>query len=231
MLVVPIRKAVDIANHQSGGGEGGGGGNGALSGGTPIGVIQCINKLGASVNSESLGEDGAPVFTGEDERRLIAFTAQITPILEKVTYKKRAPRTKNQLGSDWVQNIATLAGLDVYTVVKVTLDRMRDLVLADRASMFLHDRKKKQLWSKIADDIAEIRLPSNAGIVGAVCQAGEALNIEDACAANARNPGPSPSPHPPHNPGALRAGTRTCASTGASTPRQATARAPSCACQ
>ena len=119
-------------------------------------------------------------FAGDDERRLEAFTAQITPILEKVTYKKRAPRTKNQLSGDWVQNIATLAGLDVYTVVKVTLDRMRDIVLADRASLFIHDRKKKQLWSKIADDIAEIRLPSNAGIVGAVCTGGEPLNIEDA---------------------------------------------------
>ena len=51
---------------------------------------------------------------------------------------------------------------------------------ADRGSLFIHDRKHKQLWSKIADDVAEIRVASNAGIVGAVCQSAKALNIEDA---------------------------------------------------
>ena len=178
MLVVPIRKAVDTVTSKGDQNGENGAANPALSTAPPIGVIQCINKLGASANSaDSMNEDGSPVFTAEDEKRLETFTAQVTPVLEKVTYKKRAPRSKNQLSNDWVQNIATLAGLDVYTVIKVTLDRMRDLVIADRASMFIHDRKKKQLWSKISDDVAEIRLPSNAGIVGAVATSGETLNI------------------------------------------------------
>ena len=183
MLVVPIRKTYNTSKGRKGEEEEEKtAGAVANTSEPPIGVIQCINKLGTSQNAggEGMDEDGSPIFTSEDERLLEVFTSQITPILEKITYKKRAPRTKFQLGSDWVQNIATLAALDVYTVVKVTLDRMRDLVLADRASLFLHDRKKKQLWSKIADDIAEIRLPANAGIVGAVCTSGEALNIDDA---------------------------------------------------
>lgn len=98
----------------------------------------------------------------------------------QVTLKKRLPKSKHQLGADWVKNIATLAALDVYSVVKVVLDRMRDLVDADRASLFVLDRKKKELWSKVADDLPEIRVKSNAGIVGAVATHGEPLNIVDA---------------------------------------------------
>jgi hypothetical protein len=119
---------------------------------------------------------------------------------------------------------------------QVTLDRMRDLVLADRASLFIHDRKRKQLWSKIADDIAEIRLAANAGIVGAVCTSGEALNIEDAYK-DARLNHPISSypilshPIPPPPLSSHPTGTRTRASTGGSTRRRATARAPSSACQ
>ena len=60
------------------------------------------------------------------------------------------------------------------------LDRMRDLVDADRASLFILDKKKKELWSKIADDLPEIRVKSNAGIVGAVAASGVAENIQDA---------------------------------------------------
>ena len=151
-----------------------------------IGVIQCINKLGRShghgggASADDVDEDGHFVFSQEDVRKLEAFTRNITPVLEKTAYKKRPPRKQNELGSDWIRNLETLAPLDIHTIVRVALDRMRTIVMADRASLFIHDRRRKQLWSKVADDLAEIRVPSNAGIVGAVCTSGEPLNIADA---------------------------------------------------
>ncbi|HSI33418.1 MAG TPA: GAF domain-containing SpoIIE family protein phosphatase [Tepidisphaeraceae bacterium] len=56
------------------------------------------------------------------------------------------------------------------------------LLTAERASIFLHDRVTDQLWTKVAMGASEIRVPSTAGIVGSVFQAGALLNIPDAYA-------------------------------------------------
>ena len=144
-----------------------------------IGVVQCINTLSGGEGAVYT-EDGTPVFTAEDENHLSQFCLQIAAPLEKVWQNKKPPRAKNELGNDWVENIRVLAQLDVYTVMRVILDRMRTLTDADRASLFVLDRKRKELWTKITEDAPEIRLKSNTGIVGAVATEGEPLNILDA---------------------------------------------------
>lgn len=58
----------------------------------------------------------------------------------------------------------------------------RDLVTAERCTVFLIDREKEQLWSKLAQNSAEIRLPMGAGIAGMVAMTGETVNIPDAYA-------------------------------------------------
>jgi HD-GYP domain-containing protein (c-di-GMP phosphodiesterase class II) len=79
-----------------------------------------------------------------------------------------------------------------------SLDNILDLILsesvktvdADRASLFIVDRQRKELWSKIAQGLeaqaAEkdriIRLPIGRGIAGHVAQTGRPLNIPDAYA-------------------------------------------------
>ncbi|MCZ6877704.1 MAG: sigma-54-dependent Fis family transcriptional regulator, partial [Acidobacteria bacterium] len=54
------------------------------------------------------------------------------------------------------------------------------LVEADRASIFLLDKQKRQLWSWIALDSEEIRFDARLGIAGAVAMSGEAINVENA---------------------------------------------------
>ncbi|MBI3964933.1 MAG: GAF domain-containing protein [Chloroflexi bacterium] len=55
-------------------------------------------------------------------------------------------------------------------------------IQADRSSLFLIDFKTNELWSKVAqgDEIAEIRIPCGAGIVGHVAATGETIRITDA---------------------------------------------------
>lgn len=55
---------------------------------------------------------------------------------------------------------------------------------ADRSTLFVVDRPKKQIWSKVAQGagITEIRIPIGAGIAGQVAQTGEIINIPDAYA-------------------------------------------------
>src|ERR1700757_4789796 len=66
-----------------------------------------------------------------------------------------------------------------------TITRGASSVLeADRSTLFVVDRSKKQIWSKVAQGagITEIRIPLGAGIAGQVAQTGEVINIPDAYA-------------------------------------------------
>jgi len=61
---------------------------------------------------------------------------------------------------------------------------------ADRSSLFLYDRDKDELWSKIAQglDTTEIRFSARRGIAGEVARSGALLNIPDAYADARFNP-------------------------------------------
>ena len=72
------------------------------------------------------------------------------------------------------------------------LDRLLQLILgevtkvmaADRSSLFLVDRERNELWSKIAQglEVREIRVKIGLGIAGYVAQTGKIVNIQDAYA-------------------------------------------------
>jgi HD-GYP domain-containing protein (c-di-GMP phosphodiesterase class II) len=54
---------------------------------------------------------------------------------------------------------------------------------ADRCTVFLYDRERNELWSKVAtglDTSEEIRFPAHLGLAGYVVKTGEILNIKDA---------------------------------------------------
>ena len=57
-----------------------------------------------------------------------------------------------------------------------------EIIGAERSSLFLVDRDKGELWSKVAQGLetAEIRFPMSQGIAGHVASTGETLNIPDA---------------------------------------------------
>ena len=56
----------------------------------------------------------------------------------------------------------------------------KELLEADRCSIFLHDDKKQELWTIVADGVKEIRIPNNVGIAGEVFTSEKPLNIKDA---------------------------------------------------
>lgn len=74
--------------------------------------------------------------------------------------------------------------------VERSLDRLLPLINdeaakvaeADRCTIFLVDREKGELWSKVAHGTGEIRIPLGTGIAGAVAARGEVVRIADAYA-------------------------------------------------
>ena len=75
-----------------------------------------------------------------------------------------------------------LLGLIVQSAARV--------VDADRCTLFLVDRDKNELWSKVAQGVTmkEIRFPIGVGIAGAVAATGKLINIPDAYADDRFNP-------------------------------------------
>ncbi len=70
------------------------------------------------------------------------------------------------------------------------LDRLLEMILseavkvvdADRCSLFIVDRARNELWTKVAQGTSEIRIPLGTGIAGAVAETGRTVNIPDAYA-------------------------------------------------
>jgi putative ABC transport system ATP-binding protein len=60
--------------------------------------------------------------------------------------------------------------------------KIGELLKADRATLFVVDRERGQLWSKVVEQAQEIRIPLGSGIAGRVAATGEPLNIADAYA-------------------------------------------------
>ena len=70
---------------------------------------------------------------------------------------------------------------DLNTLLDFLVKKSADVVDADRATIFLLDEKKNELWSKIAMGIMDvIRFDAKLGIAGEVLQSGKIINIEDA---------------------------------------------------
>ena len=69
-------------------------------------------------------------------------------------------------------------------LLQVILDEVTKVMEAERSSLFLVDRERNELWSKIAQDleVREIRVRIGTGISGYVAQTGTVLNIQDAYA-------------------------------------------------
>jgi serine/threonine-protein kinase len=64
------------------------------------------------------------------------------------------------------------------------------LTNAERATIYLLDRSRGELWSKVAvgDEVGEIRVPVGKGIAGLVAATGETINLEDPYADPRFNP-------------------------------------------
>lgn len=78
------------------------------------------------------------------------------------------------------RNISTELKLD--NLLLIIMDEVRKALKADRCTVFILDREKNELWSKVAHGERDIRFPSNLGIAGYVAKTGDVLNIPDAYA-------------------------------------------------
>ncbi|MNI04888.1 Cyclic di-GMP phosphodiesterase response regulator RpfG [compost metagenome] len=88
------------------------------------------------------------------------------------------PQTMLRIIFDYASKIANERNLE--HVLMLMADMGRDMIVSDRCTVWLLDRSRNELWSKVAHGVDEIRIPSHAGLVGHVVTTGVPVFIADA---------------------------------------------------
>ncbi len=97
---------------------------------------------------------------------------------KKSYYPAKRPEELLQVIFKYVVQIANER--DVEKLLIFLADMGRDLVSADRCTVWLIDKQNKILWSKVAHGVDRIVIPLSAGIAGYVAKTGEGVVINDA---------------------------------------------------
>lgn len=82
------------------------------------------------------------------------------------------------------------AARDVDALLLTVMDRLTGLLGAEAATLFMHDAKSNELWSRVLKgaSLKELRLPVSRGIAGHVFRTGKTLHLGDAYADSRFNP-------------------------------------------
>jgi HD-GYP domain-containing protein (c-di-GMP phosphodiesterase class II) len=115
---------------------------------------------------------------------------------ERRTQARRRADRKVTTGSkldlilDVTRRLMSITDLDA--LLRDMAEATTKLLEADRATIFIVDREKNELWSRVAlgAGVGEIRLAIGVGIAGTVAATGETINIPDAYADPRFNPEP-----------------------------------------
>jgi phosphoserine phosphatase RsbU/P len=69
---------------------------------------------------------------------------------------------------------------DADTLLMLNADMARDLLDAERCSIWLIDNKSEQLWTKVAHGVGQLRIPLDHGLVGASVRDGVPVAVNNA---------------------------------------------------
>ena len=131
-----------------------------------VAVVQLLNKAG-----------DLP-FDSYDEQQFREFANSIGIILESCNSFYLAARNQRGVAALLKATASLAQSLDLEKTLQVVMDEARELMQADRSTLFLLDRDRNELWSKVATLAGrEIRIPANKGIAGYVASTGQTLNI------------------------------------------------------
>ena len=70
--------------------------------------------------------------------------------------------------------------LDFDRLFHLIINRVTEALDAQRTSLYIIDKKNGEIWTKVAQQIEEIRVPLGSGISGRVAESGESINATDA---------------------------------------------------
>jgi adenylate cyclase len=150
--------------------------------GSLVAVVQLINKLKLNPKPQAVLEDKIDLagFTANDEQVFCDFAPSIRLILESSRSFYKA--TQQQRAASALMKATTAlsqSGLDLEETLGKVMDEAKELMQADRSTLWLLDCDRHQLWTKlpINNTLQEIRIPMDAGFAGQVATTGEPVLI------------------------------------------------------
>lgn len=90
------------------------------------------------------------------------------------------PEQMLKLIFDYTAKIANTNDID--KVLMYMADMGREMIVADRCTVWLLDKERNELWTRVAHGVDEIRIPADNGLVGHAIKTEQAIFIDDAYA-------------------------------------------------
>ncbi|WP_088891221.1 GAF domain-containing protein [Leptolyngbya ohadii] len=151
--------------------------------GSLVAVVQLINKLKPEHNPAAPLDQKIDLagFSAADEQLFWDFAPSIRMILEssrslyKATQQQRAASALMK-----ATKALSKSSLDLEQTLKTVMDEAKELMQADRSTLWLIDHEKQELWTKLPNlkgELAELRIPIGAGFAGQVATTGEPVLI------------------------------------------------------
>ncbi len=148
-----------------------------------VAVIQLLNKFESTEKESSNGHEtiDRKGFTKLDREKLAKLVPHIRQILEscqscyKATKKLRATAALAE-----ATRSLDKSSLDTNEILQRVMDAAKKLMNADRSTLWLIDRDRQDLWTKLPQSdgtLQETRVPMGVGFAGKVAETGQVLNI------------------------------------------------------
>ena len=142
------------------------------SGHKVVAIAQLLNKIGTQP------------FSAEDEARFARFAPSIGILLESCQSFYLAARNQKGVAALLKAISSMEQSLNLEVTLQSVMAAARNLMQADRSTLWLLDEARNELWSQVqsadGQTLIDLRLPTEKGIVGHVAATGETLNIMDA---------------------------------------------------
>ncbi|PSB15378.1 adenylate/guanylate cyclase domain-containing protein [filamentous cyanobacterium CCP2] len=150
--------------------------------GNLVAVVQLINKLKCNHDRHAPLDEKIDLngFTEKDEQVFRDFAPSIRLILESSrSFYKASQQQRAASALMKATKALSQSSLDLEETLKKVMDEAKELMQADRSTLWLLDREKHELWTKlpINDRLEEIRISMDAGFAGQVATSGEPLLI------------------------------------------------------
>jgi len=113
-----------------------------------------------------------------DELNPLELSSVASKLVEMVRVQESRLRAISEIG------LALSSTLDLDELLVTIMEKITELMGAERSTLFLLDTETNELWSKISQGVenAEIRVKVGEGIAGSVAETGHSMNIPDAYA-------------------------------------------------
>jgi len=126
-----------------------------------------------------------------DKANILAKKSEQGELLKSLKESiKKLPRGNNYIMAMQNDPLAALVSIgqavaaekDIDSLIKTIAEETRIAIQADRCTVFMYDREKNELWSKVALglEISELRFSASKGLAGHVAMTGDIINIREA---------------------------------------------------